>query len=239
MTDNEALQLMVQCNNNIFDSTLNIIADLDYTVISEDPFSPQFTKTAGGSYLGKSLLTMTLDDWRSEQYRKILTRCAKSKTNSKWLSLKFSRTRPYWLIIINFQPLINYSTDNVIRFRLSGEQIDLPLQLYSIKEIIRSSKFAKNNYQPQNDDFLTNREHEILFLLFYCDNYQQIADLMSLSHSINFTSSMVAKVVSRNLYVKFDEVNLDALKQAAHRKNYHKNVPPSLFGEFMYPLSML
>lgn len=239
MTDSEALDLIVKCNNNIFEANFNIVADLNYIIISEDRYSSQLTNTKDGTYIGKSLLTMTLDEWRTGIYKQILETCTNNRTNSKWLSLKFSRTRPYWLIIINFQPLINYSTNNIIGFRLSGEKVNLPLQLYSIKEIIRSSKQIKYDRRIENDKFLTNREHEVIFLLFYCDNYQQVAELISLSHGINFTSSMVAKVVSRNLYVKFDQVNLDALKQAAHRKNYHKNVPPSLFGEFMYPLSML
>lgn len=237
MNDTEALELAIKYNNSIYDNNHTIITNLDYEIVSEDRFSAKLANINDGTYIGKSLLTLNNEEWRTEKFRKILESCQVKRSNSKWLSLKFSRDPSYWLIVINFQPLINYDTDNIIGFKITGEIPDHPLQFYGIKEIIRSSSEKRPATKVKNDKFLTNREHEVLFLLFYCDNYQQVADLLSLSHGVNVTSSMVAKIVSRNLYVKFDVVNLESLMAAGHKNGYHKSVPLSLFGEFMFPMS--
>ena len=239
MNDTEALQLAIEYNNNVYDNNHTLIANLDYEILSEDKFSASLANIPGGSYIGKSLLRLNDESWRTDKFAKILENCKNKKTNSKWLSLKFSRDPKYWLIIINFQPLINYSSENVVGFKVTGEIPNLPLQFYGIKEIISNSNEKRVIPKVKNDKFLTNREHEVLFLLFYCDNYQQAADLLSLSHGTNVTNSMVAKVVSRNLYAKFEVVNLESLMAAGHKLGYHKNIPLPLFGEFMFPMSKL
>lgn len=240
MTDEEALQLIVNSNNNVYDGNYNLIANLDYIVISADKFGATLTNTPGGSYLGKNLLTMTNDEWRSEIYRSSLEYCAKTRQNRQWLSLKFARKIEYWLIIITFQPLVNYSTNNIIGYKITGrvpENIMLPF--YGLKEIIKESKPRKQLHEIKTDEWLTTKEHEVLFLLFSCDTYAHIATLLSLSHQVNYTSSMVAKIVNRNLYSKFNVSNLESLKQSAYKMGYHKNIPASLFGEFMLPLNKL
>lgn len=239
MNDTEALELAIKCNNSIYDNNHTVIANLDYQIVSEDKFSAGLANIPDGSYLGKNLLRLNNESWRTDKFAKILESCKNKKINSKWFSLKFSRDPKYWLIIINFQPLINYSTENIVGFKITGEIPNLPLQFYGIKEIINNSNEKRGAQKAKNDKLLSNREHEVLFLLFYCGNYQQVADLLSLSHGKSVSSSMVAKIVSRNLYTKFDVVNLESLMAAGHKLGYHKNVPLSLFGEFMFPLSKL
>ncbi len=240
MTDEKALQLIAEANDTVFDGNYNLIANLDYIVISADKFGAALTNTPGGSYLGKNLLTMTNDEWRTDIYRKSLEHCKQTRLNKQWLSLKFARKPEYWLIIINFQPLVNYATNNVIGYKITGrvpENIMLPF--FGLKEIIKESQPRKRTLDSKTDEWLTNREHEVLFLLFNCDTYQHIANLLSLSHQINYTSSMVAKIVNRNLYTKFNVSNLENLKKLAYQMGYHKNIPASLFGEFMLPLNKL
>lgn len=240
MTDEKALQLIAEANDTVFDGNYNLIANLDYIVISADKFGAALTNTPGGSYLGKNLLTMTNDEWRTDIYRKSLEYCKQTRQNKQWLSLKFARKPEYWLIIINFQPLVNYATNNVIGYKITGrvpENIMLPF--FGLKEIIKESQPRKRALVSKTDEWLTNREHEVLFLLFNCDTYQHIANLLSLSHQIKYTSSMVAKIVNRNLYTKFNVSNLENLKKLAYQMGYHKNIPASLFGEFMLPLNKL
>lgn len=241
MNDAEALQLIVQANDNVYDGNHNLIANLDYIVISADKFGAGLTNTPGGSYLGKNLLTMTNDEWRTDLYRETLEYCAQTRNNKQWLSLKFARKPGYWLILINFQPLINYATNNLIGYKLVGESAhNIMLEFRGISEIINRGRPARPSTSiARSDKWLTNREHEVLFLLFHCDSYQHIANLLSLSYQKRFTGSMVAKIISRNLYSKFNVFNLDALKDAAHQMGYHKNVPTSLFAEFMVPYSNL
>lgn len=240
ISDDEALNLIIKCNDAISDNNMSIIANMDYVVVSDSPLGAGLTNTPGGHYLGKNLLTMTNDDWRTEIYQNTLDRCIKLRTTIKWLSLKFARKPSHWLIIITFQPIINKSTGNIIGFKLTGEAPHhLSIGFQGIRKIINHSKNAKREIAAQIDEWLTNRELEVLFLLFHCDNYQQISNLLSLSYGINYSASMVAKVVGRNLYNKFEVNNLESLKEAAHKLNYHKSVPISLFGEFMYPLEQL
>ncbi len=240
MNDREALESVISYHQNIDENRLVAIVDLEYNILYEDGKSALLTQTDGGSFLGRKLIPdLAKSPWRIEIVQQALTNCFNSKKTSHWLSLRFSRIPEYWLIIQTYQPLINQATKNVIGYKVSGEKPNFPLAFYRLDKLISLSShhreveiISENNAQQQF-------EQEVLFLLFHCSNYEQIAELLSLTNRKIYTKGIIAKTISRKLYPQFNVINLEALKEKAHAQGYHKKLPFSLFGEFMFPLSEL
>jgi hypothetical protein len=238
MTDQEALQETIRYHKIINENCMTGIVNLDLTVVCEDGLSAKRANTETGSYIGRKIYPDISDGWRSEIVAKILDDCLNLRKTGKLLSLRFSRDPQYWLVVLTYMPLINQTTNNVIGYKVIGELPDYPLAYYKLEKLIAISHRAPK-VDNGDDGFLSGVEHEIMFLLFHCNTYEQIANLLSLANDKIFTKSAIAKIINRRLYNKFGVVNLDALKEAAHAKSYHKKLPVSLFGEFMFPLSEL
>lgn len=239
MTDREALEKAIYYHQNSPEKQLGVIVDLDYTVIAEDGISAKLANTAGGSYLGRKIYPdISMASWRSEIVAKCLYDCYHHKKISKWLSLRFSRQSKYWLIILTYTPLINPDTDNVIGYKIIGELPAFPMIFYNLDKIIKQSHYDKNpELEHNNPDQLI--EDAILFLLFHCDSYEQIAELLALAYRRKITRYMVSKIITRKIYPKFNVLNLPTLKKIAHDQGFHKKIPVLLLGEFMYELDNL
>lgn len=238
MDDREALDLAVAFNRQVGNGLYSIIVGLNLVILSESPQAGIVANIQGGTFVNKNILEVAKDEWREILVAKIVAKCITNKSNAKWLSLRFSRQYEYWLIVLNYQPLINYSTGNVIGVKISAEVPQYPLHFYAIDEII-TRVYKSIPVKVKLDKRLTNREVEVLFLLFHCDSYEKIASLLTLTIGQKFSKNMVAKVVSRGLYPKFNVLNLEALKVTTSAKGFHRRVPVTLFGEFMYPLKKL
>ena len=237
MTDQEALELMVHCHNIVNDNTMGVIINLDHEVIAEDQISAKLANVPGESHLGRKFVYGI--DWRSDIIVKNLELCRNTRQTLKWLSLRFSRQTEYWLIILRYMPLINLTTNNIIGYKILGEKMDDPLIFYNFEKIVKNIQgdpLLRDQYNAKSNEVIKDA---ILFLIFHCENYQQVADLLSLIVGRSYTKSMVSKVVNRTLYPQFEVVNLESLKAAAHKQGYHKHLPTLLLGEFMFPLDKL
>ncbi len=239
MTDQEALNKIVNYHQKEFENQMGVIAALDYTVLAEDGISAKLTNTEGGSFVGRKIYPdISSTTWRSDIVAEALNKCQQLRKPQRLLSLRFSRQTSYWLIILTYAPLINPDTDNVIGFKITGVLPDFPLNFYNLEKIIQSSHYEnKPPLDSASEEQL--QEEAILFLLFHCENYQRIAELLSLTNGRKITRFMVSKVVTRKIYPKFAVINLEALKQKAHEQGYHKKIPVGLLGEFMYDLNLL
>lgn len=240
MNDREALESVISYHQNIDENRLVAIVDLEYNILYEDGKSALLTQTDGGSFLGRKLIPdLAKSPWRIEIVQQALTNCFNSRKTSHWLSLRFSRIPEYWLIIQTYQPLINQTTKNVIGYKVSGEKPNFPLAFYRLDKLIALSSHHREVEIISESNAQQQFEKEVLFLLFHCSNYEQIAELLSLTNRKIYTKGIIAKTISRKLYPQFNVINLEALKEKAHAQGYHKKLPFSLFGEFMFPLSEL
>lgn len=238
MTDQEALDKIINYYETSFESHLGVIVNLDYTIVAEDKVSATVTNTKGGSYLGRKIYPdVSQAKWRSDIVEKCLLNCYNLRKTSKWLSLRFSRTPDYWLIILTYAPLINPDTNNIIGYKISGEIPDIPLIFYNLEKIIHVSHSDYSLPETSIESLFTLQEQAILFLLFNCQNYQEIANLLTLIYRKKISKSMIAKIVIRKIYAKANVINLPALKKYAHDNGYHKKIPLPLLGEFMFELS--
>lgn len=239
MNDIDALQEIVHYHESINENNLLVILDTEYTVIYEDSYSAPLANTEGGSFLGRKLIPeIAKSSWRIDIISQALQNCYSSKKVSRWLSLRFSRQPEYWLLIQTYHPLVNQETQNIIGYKIIGEKPNFPLAYYRLDKLIEISQH-REQIPTATEDFLEPLEHEILFLLFHCGSYEQIADLLTLANARVISKSVVAKTISRKLYPKFSVVNLEALKNKGYTLDYHKKLPYSLFGEFMFSLDEL
>ena len=239
MTDQEALQEIVRYHNNINENNMSVIVDVNYTVICEDGLSAKLANTDTDHFVGRKIYPeIAKTAWRSEIVAKNLDDCLVLRKSSKWLSLRFSRNPEHWLTILTYSPLINRVTNNVIGYKIAGEPANFPLVFHNLDQIVMASHFDGIT-QPSEESPITLQEQAILFLLFNCDNYQEIAASLSLIYRKVISKSQVSKIIIRKLYPKFNVGNLAALKKVAYEAGYHKKIPLALFGEFMFPLNEL
>lgn len=237
MTDQEALELAIHCRNTIDDNTMGVILDLNYTIVAEDKISAKLANIPSGSHLGR--IISRGHNWRENIIIINLEDCFATRQSSKWLSLRFSRSPEYWLIILTYMPLINLESNNIIGYKILGEKMNDPLNFYNFEKIVtnvQGDPLLNNQYGVKSNEIIKDA---ILFLIFHCESYQQVANLLSLIVGRSYTKSMVSKVVSRTLYPQFEVINLESLKAAAHKQGYHKHLPTFLLGEFMFPLDKL
>ncbi|MDD3267042.1 MAG: hypothetical protein PHC75_07690 [Burkholderiales bacterium] len=94
--------------------------------------------------------------------------------------------------------------------------------------LIRNVTYVEKNNLPDNDSFLTHREHQIAFLLFYCKDYTEISQVISIFENTKITEKTTRNIVSRYLYPKFEVYSLQELMQKLKQNDYHQKIPNSL-----------
>ncbi|MBY0243921.1 MAG: hypothetical protein K2Q03_00545 [Sphingobacteriaceae bacterium] len=236
MDNNSALNLIINYHKQIKDDIFYIICDLNYNVLVEDGSSAALANIEGKTFLGKKLVPeLSKAIWRTRLVEQILKSCIASKKSSEWLSLRFSRQQEYWLIQLNYIPLINFSTGEVIGIKVSASPIKYPLYLYPIESIITAGKGNYKLDEVNNGEFLSSTEQEVLFLTYHTANYEEIAYLMSLAHNEVFNKTKISRINSK-LLEKYECANIEELKVITYQKGLHIKFPVSLVGEFMFPV---
>ncbi|WP_158649261.1 helix-turn-helix transcriptional regulator [Aquella oligotrophica] len=131
-------------------------------------------------------------------------------------------------------PIMEPNTRYVIglRFEFCTIKIDTFFQI-----LIKNAQPIVNNNLPHNDEFLTKREHQIAFLLFYCSSYVEIAEIISRFNQRIITEKTVRNIVSRYLYPKFNVSNKDSLLAKLQLHGYHNKIPNSLLSNRFIDLS--
>ena len=138
------------------------------------------------------------------------------------------------ILLFNYVPIIeNGEANGLILF---AEKLDLPLYLYNIAELVSGhiNKFQKKS----NDEMLSARELEIIYLLFHF-TYEEMAFIINAVYGSSLKPVTISKIISRNLYTKFNVLNLKSLKEIAFQKGYHKKIPLSLLGNIFIPITKI
>lgn len=245
MTNQEALVLLINYCNQFRKDEIYAILDLKFRVVSSSELTGQVLgyqyRINDNTLVGKRVP----QDLYMPEYRKNITlnaiqECVTTRKAVQILSFRMDREDRYKFLLITHKPIINSSTNQVIAVHSEGIIPKLPLYFYKIQEIVANPDFEQISANLIiKDSFLTPREHEVMFLLFFCHNYEEIAHVINLARGTRISTAAVAKTVQRNLYKKFATINLDSLKAAAHKLDYHKKIPPHLLGEFFFRLEDL
>lgn len=132
-------------------------------------------------------------------------------------------------IMLHFKlnPLHNRETGKIVAIEGEVSNLRFPLLLSSPDKLFKTQS---RPVQKSNDDFLTNRQHEVLFLQFHCKSAKEIAQ--KLSHIYNKPMSLhtIGKI-NQQLYKKFGVYNLEALLEAAYAQGYNRKIPISLLSD--------
>jgi len=131
-------------------------------------------------------------------------------------------------------PVTEPGTNFVIALRFEFYKVKLEL---FFQALINNVNKIKDNGLPHNDDFLTKREHQIAFLLFYCKDYVEIAQIISIFNNSVVTEKTVRNIVSRYLYPKFMVSNKENLIAKLQQCGYDSKMPNSLLTNRFIDLS--
>lgn len=245
MTNQEALALLVDYCNQFRKNEIYAILNLKFEIISSSELTGQVLgyqyRINDNTLVGKRVpQDLYMPEYRKKITLNALQECIATRKVVQILSFRMDRDSEYKFLLVTHRPIINSDTNKVIAVHCEGVLPKLPLYFYKIQEIVANPDFeqiAANTIIK--DPFLTPREHEVMFLLYFCHNYEEIAHVINLARGTQISTAAVAKTVQRNLYKKFAAINLDALKAAAHKLDYHKKIPPHLLGEFFFRVEEL
>ena len=163
--------------------------------------------------------------------------CAVIKTGStkEYLSINLNHTNDFMIMQGVIKPIINPETNDIVALSVESRRLNFPVYFY--KMLMFTSNALRTNKIEHSDQFLTLREHEIGFLLFYCKNANNIAQIISNLHDKPISSKTINNIIRQQLYAKFNVYNLDTLRDKLYENGYHKNIPASLLANTYIDLS--
>lgn len=176
-----------------------------------------------------------------EVYKKIVVQ----KLATTKLGINFFRKKDFVVMYFYYSPLINPTTQDVIAIDVISTKLNFPIAFFKLPNLISKisaphisfSDFGKR--LESYDELINNYEHEIIFLMFYFDTYEDIASVISLKYGREVKGNTVAKYVRKYLYPKFNVISHKDLKNAAVSHGYHKKIPLSLMSSMIVDLSEL
>lgn len=175
-----------------------------------------------------------------EMYEKIIS----TKSAITNLGINFLRKKEYVVMHSHYSPLVNPTTQDVIGIDGTATKLNFPIAFFRLPGLItnNTNNFSLLDYDSRlkdYDGFIDNYEHEILFLMFYFDTYEDIASVLSLKYGKEIKGNTIAKYVRKHLYPKFKVISYKDLKSAAIKYDYHKKIPLSLMSSMLVDLGEL
>jgi len=175
-----------------------------------------------------------IDNRKKQELQVMFDMVVYKKQKLQFISANFHRKLEYMVAFIEYEPILNKNTDEVIAIMVSANTVPFPLRFYNIKKQLQTGKPLGN--------FVINQcslVDEVAFLLFQAENYEEIAEILSLVKNYRISKSLVAKTIRTTLFEQFKVFNLKNLKGKLHSLNYHKKIPPTLLGESIFLLDNL
>lgn len=234
MNNKTALKLFCDYYKTFCNQKICGLIDLNFNVLLSNDLCNAFcnvdTIPAGTSFFE---LYKDLPSDKLLEIKKLLTQAIETKHKSSFISANLSRKTEYIVALIEYEPIINQYTGDVIAIMISATINELPLLYFKLehlvqKNILQSSNKIMNLLPNFN---LTVFEHEIAFLLFQAENYEEVSMILSVIKGVNISKSLIAKTIREKLFVKFQVYNLVSLKKILHKHGYHKLTPPTLINE--------
>ena len=241
--DENSLKLLVDsCNHFYKDSKILFIIDLQYRLLAISELGANIWNKENlqidvESIIGKSLMDPFFHDFICpKEITSLFDQVIESEKEIDFIGVSFNRLPNYRLLHFYYEPIINPITNNIIAIKVEAKLIKYPLRWSSL------SSFLKREFQhffttqlTGKDKLLSTREHEIIFLLFHMDTYEDIAEVINMNYNLQLTESAIGKYIRSNLYPKFKVNDKKSLKTRAQSLGYHKNIPISLLRPAVLP----
>lgn len=243
LTDNQALDLLIDFYEHFYSNSEEFvyIIDTNYRVIKmneygKNTWDPKYI----APFTDSTKVSIIEYFWPAQFSNLIKSIYQKIETTRKSLSViavNFWRKPEFAILIFYYEPIINKDTGNLIAILCRGSLPKCPLLWLN---------FPKNFKTPDNqtrlaskDEFLTVREHEIIFLMFHFNTYEDIAMILSLNYNQRITKNAIGKFVRHYLYPKFNVIDLRSLRLKAADLRYNKKIPLSLMSPIIIELEEL
>lgn len=232
-SDLSAQALIVDYYQRIEHKRIFCIIDLNYTVMAINKGTMDIFGLYGDAFMGKNFLT----DFNRSLTRFTFTsanllNCLLNKRVIQFLSVNKIRKTGYETLLFEYTPLINKNTNNVVAILISAEVPLIPINFHNLKERLKLNSLDETSVEDRLD--LSEREKEILFLLFHCNSRVEIAEIISKIHEKSITESAIRKLIQRNLYTKFNVVNDMELRNAIRNAGFHLKIPDAISDEFIF-----
>lgn len=238
-SDRSAQALIVDYYQRIEQKRIFCIIDLNYTILATNDITMDVFSSYSDVFVGKNFLT---DLNRRSLIRLTFTKsnllnCYLNKRIIQFLSVNKIRKTGYETLLFEYTPLINKNTNNVVAILISAEVPLIPINFHNLKERLKLNNQDEVIVEDKLD--LSEREKEILFLLFHCSSRAEIAEIISKIHGKKLTESAIRKLIQRNLYTKFNVVNDLELRNAIRHTGFHLKIPDSISEEFIFTVDDL
>lgn len=164
--------------------------------------------------------------------------CIKNKKVIKFLTVNNDRKTGYETLSYEYLPLVNNETLNIVAVLITAEVPVVPLSFYKITQSFKNQKLPTRVIN--NKDYtLSEREQEVLFFLFHCNNKTEIAEILSNIYGKIITESSIRKLIHRNLYSKFNVVNEIELRSVIREHGFYLKIPDIISDEFIFNITEL
>lgn len=147
------------------------------------------------------------------------------KTKQIFIANLYHPYPDYYTLLLTFQPIVDLSTRLTVGARLEFIPANIS---YFFHILVQTSEKIEVNNLPDNDEKLTQREHQIAFLLFHCKDLHEIASVISLFNRKTISAKTVANIISRYLFTKFQVSSREELMNALSKYGYDQKMPNSL-----------
>lgn len=238
--EDEISAILVQYSSIFYGNEIAIVVDNKLNILwysqSSVSFFAEIASMSKEELLYKNIEDIAINPVRKEWIMTSIMTTIKEKKRRRFLSIRFDRPSGKETIMSLYKPIID-DGQHVYGVVITLEPVLFPIYfnyekiLYLVKIGNREGAHKINN--STNRYNMSAREHEIMFLLFFCDTYEEIASVLSLIDNKVISFHAVAKIITRNLYPRFNVYNIKALKEVALKKRFHKQIPHTLFGEFI------
>lgn len=210
--------------------------DTNYTLFEINPPALEMINRERDQVINKSIIEISHERWR-DNLRTILHECINQRKEHQVLSLRFSRQMPYWLLLFTYTPILSTLDNQVLGVRVTATVPHFKLNPYNLHRIFSNTfdGHVRQMVEKDKQKPLSEIELSILFLLSHSFSYEEIASTLTMVYPYKPTNKgIVAKIVSRKLYTKFNVSNLISLKSKYQKSRLNAQIPKMLFGEFSY-----
>lgn len=133
--------------------------------------------------------------------------------------------RGYHVLLLTFEPIVEPESQHVIGAKLVFTPAEIS---YFFDVLIKVNEKIESNNLPDNDHYLTRREHQVAFLLCHDQDSCKIAKVLSLFNNKSILPTTVNNIICRYLFPKFDVNNKGLLIGRLKEQGYDKKIPNSL-----------
>lgn len=237
-SDHSCLSKIADYYQLIAQSKFFCVIDLDYNVIAIDDKTLDIFKFTE-NIIGKNFLyDFERSPKRFHFARYNLMSCQSNKRIIKFLTVNKGRKIGYETLLYEYSPLVNNNTKNVVAILITAEVPSIPISFYKITQSFKDQGIVNRNIHDIKTP-LSEREREVLFLLFHCRNKSEIAEVLSNIHGKQITESAIRKLIHRNLYSKFNVVNEIGLRNAIREYGFYLRIPDAISDEFIFNVTDL